>query len=75
MIDYPKTLVEAQVYRYNRWGGNPDGDEYTEGNCVYELYLTDPDPSFIQCQRKNGHGPAGLYCWQHAKMVTRSLDK
>ena len=36
--------------------------------CIVEV----PDPHVWQghqCFRKRGHGPDGLYCRQHAKMV------
>ncbi len=66
MIDYPKTLEEAQAHRYREWAGNPDGRSYLEGKCAYEIFMVIPS---YQCSRKNGHGPAGLYCWQHAKKV------
>jgi len=66
MIDYPKTIEEAKKYRYGSWVGNPKGTPYKEGRCAYEVWS-----AFIsyQCTRNNGHGPEGLYCKQHAKML------
>lgn len=66
MNDAPKTLEEAQSYRYNKWVGNPKGILYCKGRCAYEVYDT-----YLprQCLRKPRYGPDGLYCKQHAKMV------
>lgn len=66
MLKFPKTLQEAEAYKYNRWGGNPEGTPYLSKECAYEVCS---NSFFYQCSRKNGHGPAGLYCKQHAKMV------
>ena len=64
----PKTLEEARAKRYNKWGGNPDGDDYCEGDCAGTVYdIT--SGLFYQCTRKNGRGPTSLYCWQHAEKV------
>ena len=72
MFDPPKTLEEARAYRYNKWAGNPKGMPYREGRCAYQVHHW---PLFAQCNRKNGRGPAGLYCWQHAKMVEERLSR
>lgn len=69
MLERPKTLEEARKYRYGEWAGNPKGNPYREGNCAEEAYSNDRSARFYQCTRKNGHGPAGLYCKQHAKKV------
>ena len=68
MIDPPKTLEEAQKRVYGTWAGNPRGHKYVKGNCAMEVW---PTHGWIpyQCSRKNGHGPDGLYCKQHAKKV------
>ncbi len=68
MINPPKTLEEAHKYRYNRWSGNPEGLRYKETGCAYEV-LDSAGWATYQCSRKNGLGPAGLYCKQHAKIV------
>jgi hypothetical protein len=62
----PRTLVEAKIYRYGTWAGNPKGRPYNEGKCAYELMH---DMLFSQCSRNAGHGPEELYCKQHAKKV------
>ena len=70
MIDYPQTLEEAEAYRYNRWGGNPNGDKYDKSCCAGEGYDS-VSSNFYQCSRKKSKGPAGLYCWQHAKKAEK----
>ena len=68
MFNTPKTLEEAYKCKYRDWVGNPGGNPYDLKKCAYEVW---PSPGYLsdQCSRKNGHGPAGLYCKQHAKMV------
>ncbi len=68
MLNPPKTLEEAHKTRYNSWAGNPKGTLYKDKYCAYDVWLSTGWTSH-QCSRKNGHGPAGLYCKQHAKMV------
>jgi len=68
MINYPKTLEEAKKYRYNTWAGNPNGTPYDPTRCAYEIFK---NFTAWQCTRKNGYGPGGLYCKQHAKIVER----
>ena len=68
MINPPKTLEEAYKTRYNSWAGNSKGNPYEEIHCAYEVLDTARWLTY-QCSRKKGHGPAGLYCKQHAKMV------
>ncbi len=63
----PKTLKDARKHRYHQWAGNPKGWSYNEGYCAYEV----GDLIGYQCSRKNGHGPAGLYCKQHAGMIKK----
>ncbi len=69
MIEYPKTLVEAQEKVYGQWAGSK-GRSYNEGYCASELYS-----GYIprQCSRKSGNGPDNLYCKQHAKIVAEGL--
>jgi hypothetical protein len=66
MINPPKTIEEARQKKYNARAGNPKGWPYDEERCAYEVHS---DFLSHQCSRKNGHGPAELYCKQHAKMV------
>jgi len=61
MINVPKTLEEAQEYRYTKWALS-DGT-YKEGNCAYAIN------DGRQCSRKGEYGPATLYCKQHSKMI------
>ena len=71
MYNPPKTLEEAKKIKYGTWAGNPDGRKYQEGYCAYECAEPGRWIHFYQCSRKNGHGPEGLYCKQHAKMVEK----
>lgn len=68
MLDPPKTLEEAKKCRYNKWTGNPKGFQYKEERCAYEVHDI-VGWGQHQCFRKNGYGPNGLYCKQHAKKV------
>jgi len=69
MIGYPETLEEAKKVRYGTWAGNPNGKKYKDDYCSWEVWPQ--SGSFVpsQCSRKNGYGPDGLYCKQHAKKV------
>ena len=66
MIHPPKTIEQAQKIKYNRWAGKPKGEDYKEGRCAYEVFGAWLS---YQCTRKNGHGPSGLYCKQHSKIL------
>lgn len=70
-MEHPKTLEDAMKYRYNRWAGNPKGNEYQPDRCAYEVHERGRGILFYQCARRNGYGPAGLYCKQHAKIVDK----
>lgn len=69
MLDKPKTKDEARKYRYFKWGGNPNGNQYAEGYCAMEVWQIGRGMFAYQCSRKNGHGPEGLYCKQHSKKL------
>jgi len=62
-----KTLEKIQAHRYNKWTGCPKGIPYDPERCAWEIF--GPRVVSYQCTRKNGHGPDGLYCAQHAKMI------
>ena len=66
MLICPQTLAEAQEYRYQRWAGNSEGYPYKPERCAFEVFPT--RGLHYQCCRKPGHGPAQLYCRQHAKI-------
>lgn len=70
MWNCPQTLEEAKSYRYNCWAGNPKGWAYVPERCAYEVHPNDRGALWYQCGRKNGHGPASLYCKQHASRVS-----
>ena len=67
MFNAPKTLAEATAYRYDCWAGNPKGIAYNPRRCAHST--TGNGWHSYQCVRPNGHGPANLYCKQHAKKV------
>lgn len=69
MIDYPKTLEQAQAYKYNRWAGNPNGYRFDISRCAYEVHESGRGCMFYQCSRKPGKGAGNLYCGIHAKKV------
>lgn len=71
MFNKPQALEEAIVYRYRRWSGNENGQSYRKGFCAYEVPDGGRSVLFHQCWRKNGHGPAKLYCKQHSKKVNK----
>ena len=54
--------------RYDTWPGNPRGLVEIRTQCVVEV-STNWGLHRYQCARKRGHGPDGLFCKQHAKMV------
>ena len=66
MLNPPKTRAEAQAHRYGKWAGFPTGYKFNPDHCAYEV---DAKYLFVQCSRKPGYGPDGLYCKQHAKKV------
>jgi len=70
IIKPPLTKKQAEDGVYGDWAGNPQGRKFTPDQCAYELW-PDRYPSTHQCTQKPGHGPADLYCKQHAKMVER----
>lgn len=64
----PHTLTEAMAYRY----GQPvlrGGIAYDPTRCAASVRGSSPLRSH-QCTRRNGHGPANLYCRIHARKVT-----
>lgn len=77
MLNPPKTLEEAQVYRYGVWVWDItrwpyqslEGQSYSEDYCAYEV--SNIKRSLYQCKHKNGHGSNNLYCKQHAKILAR----
>ena len=71
MLNPPKTLEEANRYKYNVWAGNPKGRAYNKNNCAWEVW---DNMLSYQCSRKNGHGPNNLYCKQHAKIIKNSME-
>ena len=56
----------SEPRQYNLWAGNPKGDKEDVTRCIKEVRDWSGWHS-VQCSRKRGHGPDGLYCKQHAK--------
>ena len=63
----PKSKAEAINWRYRKWRGSPSGSPYDPNRCAESVPDGGRSVLFHQCLRKNGHGPEGLYCKQHAK--------
>lgn len=57
-------MAEPRIY--SKWGGNPRGTAENVMHCIEAVY---PPGNWysVQCSRKRGHGPDGLYCKQHGK--------
>lgn len=55
---------------YNQWAGNESGSREKPDQCVVSVF---PGTSYVsvQCSRKRGNGPDGLYCKQHGKKAVR----
>ena len=63
MINPPKTPEEAAAITYDLFGHV----SYCKEKCAYRVSVDAWHSK--QCSKKPGHGPAGLYCQQHAKMI------
>jgi hypothetical protein len=72
MTSPPRTKEEARVYRYPYRGV---GKPYTDGQCAYSVPVRPHWLNYHQCTRRPGHGPDGLYCKQHAKMVEDNMKR
>jgi hypothetical protein len=59
----PKSKLAPRIY--GQWAGNPNGVPEDPTHCIHAV-RNDFQPGGYQCTRKRGHGPAGLYCKQHA---------
>jgi hypothetical protein len=68
-MTYPTTLEEARQMRY---GTVYVKLCYREGYCAHDTWLKHTLGGW-QCCRPNGHGPGGLYCRQHARMIEKAL--
>jgi hypothetical protein len=54
--------------RYDKWAGNPRGIRESAARCVAQV-ADSTGFHFLQCGRRRGHGPDGLFCKQHARMI------
>lgn len=70
MIGWPKTRAQAEAYRYNMWAGNPKGWDFDPERCAAEV-SDGTGWHWVQCSRRPGKGPDGLYCGQHAKKAVK----
>lgn len=68
MINAPKTREDAEKLRYCQWAGNPKGYVFDQNRCAYAVHDEITGLS-RQCYREPNHGPDGLYCKRHAKMI------
>jgi hypothetical protein len=62
---------------YGRWAGEPKGREEDVTRCIEEVFPSGYGGGGIipyQCQRKRGHGPAGLFCKQHGRIAQSKLE-
>ena len=72
-MNNPKTLEEARDKRYNLKVDTFYSQSFKEGFCAHTVKNSLGYHShailYPQCSRKNGHGPEGLYCKQHAGKI------
>ena len=61
--------MNQQPRIYDKWAGNPKGEKEDLTCCIAEVHDW-TGWHLLQCSRKRGYGPDGLYCKQHAKKVT-----
>jgi len=61
--------------RYNVWAGNPKGYPEVRSDCIEEVASSWGFHGFVQCSRKRGYGPDGLYCRQHAKKIEKRANQ
>ena len=69
LSDVPRSPEQAELYRYGQWAGEAMGRTYDPKRCAMEIGVGGRSCLFKQCGRKPGHGPASLYCKQHAKQI------
>jgi len=68
MLSPPLTRKQAEKQTYGHYRPRL----FRAEKCAWELYT---DYGQQQCSRAPGHGPDGLYCRQHARMVERHVAK
>jgi len=56
---------------YDSWAGNPKGTPEDPTRCIAEV-RDFTGWHYLQCSRKRGYGPNGLFCKQHAKKGSSS---
>ena len=55
---------------YNQWAGNESGVREDPNRCIVAVFQRGRYVS-VQCSRKRGNGPDGLYCKQHGAKAVR----
>lgn len=57
--------------RYGMWAGNPNGYRESPECCAVEIPGRGAwgAAEARQCAKPRGHGPNGMYCKAHAKML------
>jgi len=59
----------AAIRRYFESIANPEGAE-DSACCIHTReWAYTSGWAKRQCSRKRGHGPGGMYCWQHARLL------
>ena len=61
-----KPTTPPMPRRYGKWAGNPQGVPEDATLCIEYLFEA-ASWRYIQCGRKRGFGPDGLYCKEHAQ--------
>ena len=67
-------IEHARAHRYGSWSGEPRGRTYVEGRCAETVSPVGLMGVSHQCSRKNGHGPAGLFCKTHDPVARKKKD-
>lgn len=68
-MKYPRTREEAQGLTY----GHFHPIAYDPEKCVARVPDGQRCPTFYQCSKSSGHGPAGLYCKAHGAEADAAL--
>jgi len=67
-------IEHAQGYSYGAYGGL-NGRPYVAGKCCETVLPRDSFGHSHQCTRKNGFGPAGLFCKAHDPIARKAKDE
>jgi len=64
-MNYPKTLKEAERWRYGKTAGFK-GHSFHKGRCAMPTWTGYHE---FQCLGNDGHGPEKMFCDVHAEEV------